>query len=369
MESLGSRPASGAVGPRDAANRLWRRGLSEQGDPLERSRPVGGPWSHPRVSTSPTPGRSGWDLRAVAALLHVGRPAALHGRQRRPLPGRCSTARTDPIEVVVPARAVGRRARDGIDDRAERDTSTSAWTPAAWPHRVTAAHTVSRPRRRARPSIVSAGRSHGQARAAAPLHDRAARLARPSQAGRGSRAGGRCSEALGEVRAPASRAQRSIATSATSSVRTGSPSDGGRAHRLPDNVTGTALYDEATGRAWRWTAGSGTRAGPPGPSTGGRDLDGAVAGWLTGAAHMARRRRHAPCGLAADLDAIFSATGGGPAGPSPATAQRASSIRQRRQLTVVSPTPCARCGPQGHRMAHGPAPAGGPAAVRRRSRG
>src|SRR6478735_9106479 len=173
-----------------------------------------GRWTvvHPRVFLT-EPGRSGWDLRAVAALLHVGRPAALHG----PSAGHAWTMLNrpdDPIEVVVPLGRSG-RARDGITIVRSRHFDERL-DPTAWPHRVTAAHTVF-------DSCASAHRSSSSV---------------PSRHGHGSRSGGCCSRPW--VRSEtASRVQRSIATSAMSSVRTGSPSDGGR-HPLPDNDTGTA---------------------------------------------------------------------------------------------------------------------------------
>lgn len=85
------------------------------------------------------PGRRGWEVQAVAALLFVGRPSALSGISAAHAWGLVR----DPgaaIEVLVP---YGRRqsARPGIVTRRSRHFDTRV-DPDAWPHRTTVEHTV-----------------------------------------------------------------------------------------------------------------------------------------------------------------------------------------------------------------------------------
>jgi len=118
-------------------NQALAAGLTEK---AVRWRVASGRWLlvHPQVYLA-EPGRTGWDVRAVAALLHVGPPVALHGVSaghawslvHRP---------DDPVEVVVPVTRSG-RATHGV--RVVRSRRFDArLDPTAWPHRVAAAHTV-----------------------------------------------------------------------------------------------------------------------------------------------------------------------------------------------------------------------------------
>jgi hypothetical protein len=93
---------------------------------------------HPGVYLT-TPGRSDWDLTAVAALLWAGPGAALFGRSAARA---WSLVRRDPavIEVVIPAdRTV--RSREGLIVTRSRHVPARVHD-TAWPHRVTASHTV-----------------------------------------------------------------------------------------------------------------------------------------------------------------------------------------------------------------------------------
>ncbi len=93
---------------------------------------------HPGVYLT-TPGRDDWEVRAVAALLFVGRPAALAGPSAALAWG---LERREPksVHVIVPA---GRRAsiRQGLEVTRSRrfDERTD---DLAWPHRTTVEHTV-----------------------------------------------------------------------------------------------------------------------------------------------------------------------------------------------------------------------------------
>lgn len=94
--------------------------------------------SHPGVYLT-TPGRDDWEVRAVAALLFVGRPAALAGPSAALAWG---LERREPgsVHLVVPA---GRRAstRGGIDVMRSRRFDERI-DDRAWPHRTTVEHTV-----------------------------------------------------------------------------------------------------------------------------------------------------------------------------------------------------------------------------------
>lgn len=256
-------------------------------------------WSvvHPRVYLT-EPGRTGWDLRAVAALLHVGRPSALHGVSA----GQAWTLidrPDDPIEVVVPIERSG-RPRDGITIVRSRHFDERL-DPTAWPHRVSAAHTV---------FDLAAGHSLDRAVAlmakAQQLH-----LCTPDQL----------------LRALASRPRqprRRLILEALGEVRDGVESaaeyryvrDVERAHRLPAGhrqapAAGQrhrdSAYDElkvvveVDGRLGHegWAAQAADRR---------RDIDGAVSGWLT-VRPTWLEVAHAPCRLAVDLDVIFRTRG------------------------------------------------------------
>ncbi|MGO4661785.1 type IV toxin-antitoxin system AbiEi family antitoxin domain-containing protein [Terrabacter sp. 2TAF16] len=254
-----------------------------------------GRWTvvHPRVFLT-EPGRSGWDLRAVAALLHVGRPAALHG----PSAGHAWTMLNrpdDPIEVVVPLGRSG-RARDGITIVRSRHFDERL-DPTAWPHRVTAAHTVfDLCAGQTLDRSVAVMAKAQQLRLCTPEQLLRALAARPRQPRRRM-----LLEALGEVR-----------DGVESAAEYRYVRDVERAHRLPvgrrqapapgqrhrdsayDEVKVVVEVDGRLGHEG-WAAQSVDRR---------RDLDGAVAGWLT-VRPTWLEVAHAPCGLAADLDAIF----------------------------------------------------------------
>ncbi|MEO7448324.1 MAG: type IV toxin-antitoxin system AbiEi family antitoxin domain-containing protein [Humibacillus sp.] len=252
---------------------------------------------HPRVYLT-EPGRSGWELRAVAALLHVGRPAALHGRSA----GHAWTLISDPeapIEVVVPVGRSG-RAHHGItivrsrhfDDRID---------PAAWPHRVTAAHTVfdlagGRSLDRAVALMAKARQLH-----LCSTHQLLETLAsRPRQPGRHL-----LREALGDVgdgveSAGEFRYVRDVERAHGLPVGRRQAPAAGQRHR-------DSAYDdfwvvvEVDGRLGHegWAAQAVDRR---------RDIDGAVSGWLT-VRPTWLDVAHTPCGLAADLDTIFRSRG------------------------------------------------------------
>ena len=84
-------------------------------------------------------GRDDWETRAVAALLHAGKGAALFGRSAGYVWG---LVRSEPetIEIVIPAdRRV--RAPGGVAIRRSR-TLGNRVHPTEWPHRVVVEHTV-----------------------------------------------------------------------------------------------------------------------------------------------------------------------------------------------------------------------------------
>jgi hypothetical protein len=93
---------------------------------------------HPGVYLT-TPGRSDWEVRAVAALLHVGAPVALAGASAALAWG---LERREPasVHLVVPSR---RRAstRPGLIVTRSRRFSQRV-DELAWPHRTTVEHTV-----------------------------------------------------------------------------------------------------------------------------------------------------------------------------------------------------------------------------------
>lgn len=93
---------------------------------------------HPGVYLT-VPGRDGWDVRSMAAVLWAGRGGALFGRSAGYAWG---LVRSEPgvVEVVVPStRVVGDRPGVRVT-RSRRVTSRVDAT--AWPHRISAAHTV-----------------------------------------------------------------------------------------------------------------------------------------------------------------------------------------------------------------------------------
>lgn len=110
------------------------------GDEAIRWAVASGRWTavHPGVYLT-TPGRDDWEVRAVAALLFVGRPAALAGPSAA-LAWGLERREPESVHVIVPA---GRRAsiRDGIDVTRSRrfDERVDDW---AWPHRTAVEHTV-----------------------------------------------------------------------------------------------------------------------------------------------------------------------------------------------------------------------------------
>ena len=84
-------------------------------------------------------GRDDWETRAMAALLHAGKGAALFGRSAGYVWG---LVRSEPetIEIVIPAdRRV--RAPGGVAIRRSR-TLGNRVHPTEWPHRVVVEHTV-----------------------------------------------------------------------------------------------------------------------------------------------------------------------------------------------------------------------------------
>jgi hypothetical protein len=93
---------------------------------------------HPGVCLT-TPGRSDWSVRATAALLWAGRGAALYGVSAGYAWG---LVRSEPevVEVAVP---YPRLVADRPDVSVSRSrTSSVRVDPIAWPHRISAAHTV-----------------------------------------------------------------------------------------------------------------------------------------------------------------------------------------------------------------------------------
>jgi hypothetical protein len=93
---------------------------------------------HPGVYLT-APGRDDWEVRAVAALLAVGAPAALAGASARYAWG-LERRQPETLHVLVPA---GRRApvRDGIAVTRTRHFEGRVH-PSAWPHRTTVEHSV-----------------------------------------------------------------------------------------------------------------------------------------------------------------------------------------------------------------------------------
>ncbi|HET7800443.1 MAG TPA: type IV toxin-antitoxin system AbiEi family antitoxin domain-containing protein, partial [Humibacillus xanthopallidus] len=94
---------------------------------------------HPGVYLT-RPGRSDWEVRAVAALLHLGSGAALYGRSAGHAWGLLESP-GDPIEAVVPETRRGGRRGVGIEVRRSRHIGARVH-PTAWPHRTTVEHTV-----------------------------------------------------------------------------------------------------------------------------------------------------------------------------------------------------------------------------------
>ncbi|HET8593941.1 MAG TPA: type IV toxin-antitoxin system AbiEi family antitoxin domain-containing protein [Intrasporangium sp.] len=86
-----------------------------------------------------SPGRDDWEVRAVAALLAIGRPSALCGPSAGAAWGLTSAPAGD-VHVLVP---FGRR---GVDRPGMTVVRSRRFTervhPQAWPHRTTAEHTV-----------------------------------------------------------------------------------------------------------------------------------------------------------------------------------------------------------------------------------
>jgi hypothetical protein len=277
-------------------NQALAAGLTEK---AIRWRVASARWSvvHPQVFLT-EPGRSGWDLKAVAALLHVGRPSALHGVSA----GHAWTLLNrpdDPIEVVVPIGRSG-RVRDGIRIVRSRHFGERL-DPAAWPHRVTAAHTV---------FDLAAGH---------PLDRAVALMAKAQQLHLCT------AQQLREALDARPRlAQRRLLLEALGAVGDGVESaaeyryvrDVERAHGLPvgrrqalaarQRHRDTAYAEvrvvvEVDGRLGHegWAAQAVDRR---------RDIDGAVTGWLT-VRPTWLEVAHAPCSLAVDLDAIFRTRG------------------------------------------------------------
>ncbi|WP_353510848.1 type IV toxin-antitoxin system AbiEi family antitoxin domain-containing protein [Intrasporangium sp.] len=93
---------------------------------------------HPGVYLT-EPGRDDWEVHAVAALLFMGRPAALCGPSAAHAWGLTASA-GESIHVIVPA---GRRSstRPGIVVTRSRRFHERVH-PDAWPHRTTVEHTV-----------------------------------------------------------------------------------------------------------------------------------------------------------------------------------------------------------------------------------
>ena len=93
---------------------------------------------HPGVYLT-VPGRDSWKVRAMAALLWAGPGAALFRSSAGHAWG-LSRYEPDPLEVAVPAE---RRVRDtgGVTVVRSRQLRERV-DPMAWPHRITAAHTV-----------------------------------------------------------------------------------------------------------------------------------------------------------------------------------------------------------------------------------
>jgi very-short-patch-repair endonuclease len=283
-------------------------GLSEK---AIRWRVSSGRWTvvHPQVYLT-EPGRSGWDLRAVAALLHVGRPAALHGVSA----GHAWTLLNrpdDPIEVVVPVGRSG-RTRDGIAIVRSRhfDERLDA---TAWPHRVSAAHTVfdlaaGHPLDRAVALMAKAQ----QLRLCTPDRLLRALGSRPRQPGRRL-----LLEALGDVgdgveSAAEHRYVRDVERAHGLPVGRRQAPAPGRRHRdsAYDDVKVVVEVDGRLGHEG-WAAQAVDRR---------RDIDGATTGWLT-VRPTWLDVAHAPCRLAADLDAILRGRGwAGRAVPCPRTA-------------------------------------------------
>lgn len=87
---------------------------------------------HPGVYLT-EPGRREWEVRAVAALLHVGAPSALCGPSAGHAWGLVPTA-PDAVHVVVPATHRGGD-RDGITVVRSRQLAARVH-PTAWPHRT-----------------------------------------------------------------------------------------------------------------------------------------------------------------------------------------------------------------------------------------
>ena len=122
---------------------LLTRSQAQQGGFTDEAiawRVTSGRWRtiHPGVYST-TPGRDDWEMRAVAALLCVGAPAALCGASAASAWGLVPEP-SGAVSVVVPA---GRRgtSRPGIEVTRSRQMLGRVH-PSAWPHRVTAEHAV-----------------------------------------------------------------------------------------------------------------------------------------------------------------------------------------------------------------------------------
>ena len=93
---------------------------------------------HPGIYLT-RPGRDDWEVRAVAAMLFVGAPVALHGPSAA-LAWGLERREPDAVHLLVPD---GRRAstRDGIEVVRSRRFGERVH-PTAWPHRTSVEHTV-----------------------------------------------------------------------------------------------------------------------------------------------------------------------------------------------------------------------------------
>ncbi|WP_330473939.1 type IV toxin-antitoxin system AbiEi family antitoxin domain-containing protein [Terrabacter sp. C0L_2] len=264
-----------------------------------RWRVTSGRWTvvHPRVYLT-EPGREGWDLRATAALLHVGRPAALF-RWSAGHAWSLVHRGDDPIEVVVPIGRSG-RTRDGITIVRSREFHQRL-DPTAWPHRVSAAHTVfdlsaGAPLDRAVALMAKAQ----QLRLCTPDELRAALATRSRQPQRRL-----LMEALGEVgegveSAAEHRYVRDVERAHGLPVgRRQAPAPGQR-HR-DSAYDAQKVVVEVDGRLGHegWAAQAVDRR---------RDIDSAVTGWLT-VRPTWLEVADAPCRLAADLDTILRSRG------------------------------------------------------------
>lgn len=142
------------AGPMASFDRLLQARIAGQAGLVTRAQALGagltddaiawrlrsGRWvaAHPGVYLT-TPGRDDWEMRAVAALLGVGAPSALHGASAGFAWG-LVTGAPAVLEVVVPATRRATR-RQGLTVVRSRHAPARTH-PIAWPHRTTVEHTV-----------------------------------------------------------------------------------------------------------------------------------------------------------------------------------------------------------------------------------